>query len=395
MTQKLPLNPRAASIDLSEAALMRAAQQQTGLSDWGDDNFREGMQILLQTCRQEAGLSLIGQKWLQTECLRWLANRLRIQATLTQHPEILAIPVRSPLFIIGLPRSGTTFLHRLLAETPGARVPLFWELLQPAPSSQTATGETDPRIAQAAAYIHELEAFLPTVASMHLMQPTIPEECYLLFQNAFTCFDTAFFYHIPSYQNWIGQIDQRPAYLYYKQQLQILSWSRPGAPWILKNPGHLLGVEAILATFPDARIVHLHRHPYQSIASLCSVQSNVMNLWRDTPLAPEQVGEIVINRWSLPLQRVMQIRATANPAQFYDLQYSDLLADPIGTVQQLYAHYHQEIHLDTVGQMQHWLDNNRQHKHGKHEYTLATFGLDTKKIDEKFADYIEYFRVKL
>jgi len=386
--------PGTETVALSEAALMAAAQQQSGLSDWGDGDFREGFRILLRACRQEAGLSAVGQQWLRENCLRWLINRLQIQETLRQYPEILQTPIRRPLFVFGLPRSGTTLLHRLLTERPGARVPLFWELRQPAPPPEAATRTHDPRIALAAAYIRGIEALFPAIASMHFMQPDTPEECYLLFQNSFAAFDNTFFFHIPTYHEWICQYDLLPSHRYYKQQLQILSWRSPGEPWILKNPGHLLGVDAILSTFPDARIVHIHRHPRQVMGSLCSLQGNVLNLWREHPLTDKEVGEIVLNRWQLPLQRLMNVRATADSRRFFDVQYSDFVADPLSVMHQIHDYFDEPPAPETWQRMQQWVADNPQHKHGEHSYTLETFGLTPNQVDRKFADYIEYFKVK-
>lgn len=391
---KLTLTTKPSTPNLSANALMEKAEKQTGLSDWGDDDFKTGLNMLLQACKQEANLSIRGQQWLEGECLRWLSNRLRIQQTLVQYPEISKVAINNPLFVIGLPRSGTTFLHRLLSQTPGARIPLHWELWQPAPPPQPETYHQDPRITEVKTHISNLETWFPSVFKAHYFNPTAPEECYLLFQNTFCCFGNTFFFHIPSYQNWLYQFNLLPAYQYYKLQLQILSWRCSGAPWILKHQDHLLSLDTLLAVFPNARIVHIHRHPRQVIASLCNLQSNVMNIWRDTPLSPEQAGEIILNRWFYPLQQAIQMRTTLNSAQFFDVQYRDLLTDPIGTIQQIYTYFGVKVEPTTFERMQHWLDNNPQHKHGKHNYNLDTFGLKPAQIDEKYADYIERFRIK-
>jgi len=382
-------------VDLSIQRLIEVAEEQTGLTNWGDDtSFHIGLNKLLQSCQQEAGLSLLGQQWLQQECLRWLSNRLRIQHALKQHPEISEVPIRNPLFVIGLPRSGTTFLHRLLSQKVGARIPLHWELWQPAPPPQRETYQHDPRIDQIKAFIQQLQRWFPSVFKAHYFDPTAPEECYLLFQNTFCCFGNTFFFNIPSYQNWLYQADMLPVYQYYKLQLQILSWRCPGEPWILKHQDHLLSLDVLLTIFPDARIVHIHRHPRQAIASLCSLQSNVMNMWRDVPLSKKQANKIILHRWLVPLQRMMQFRATLDSTRIFDVQYKNLLTNPINTIKQIYDYFGADPDSNTIDRMEQWLTENQQHKHGKHDYTLTDIGIEPEEIDTLYADYIEQFKIK-
>ncbi|MEL6723321.1 MAG: sulfotransferase, partial [Pseudomonadota bacterium] len=273
---------------------MATAERQTGLSDWGETNFLEALRVLLDACQKEAGLSLTGQHWLQQECIHSLANRLRIQDTLKNDPAILEVPVRRPLFIATLPRSGSTFLHRLLAQDTQARVLLHWELQQPAPPPRIATYTTDPRITQAVAAAYKEQSLFSGSKAMHTVKATIPEECCYLLKNSCTSFDTTFWYHIPTYYQWLCEHDLTDTYQYYKKQLQILSYHYPGEPFFLKEPSHLLGLDAILNVFPDACFVQVHRSPYQQVASLCSLQGNTQNALRHTPIQPHDIGQIVL-----------------------------------------------------------------------------------------------------
>jgi hypothetical protein len=395
MTNKTTSNSNPEPVDLSEEGLMATAQRQTGLSDWGDLDFIAGMRVLLAACKQEADLSLLGQQWLQRECIKWLSNRLRIQETLNSHPACFSHPIRRPLFMATLPRTGSTFLHRLLAQDGGARIPLYWELQQPAPPPQADTYMSDPRIAQAKEEARREQMLFPESSIMHFFNATSPEECGYLLRNSFASFDTTFWYHVPSYHKWLCESDLTNTYRYYKKQLQILSWGCPGEPWVLKNPSHLLDLDALLTVFPDACVVQLHRSPYQQIASLCSTQGRFQNSLRNTPMAPNYIGQLVLNRWSLPLKKAMEVRSRANKAPFYDIHYQDLLADPIATVSQLYDYFDYDLNSETLVQMQQWLNDNPQHKHGKHSYTLEAFGLSPALIDEQFNDYIKQYNVRL
>lgn len=379
-------------VDLTESGLLQRAEEETGLRNFGDDDFHTGLRMLLESAQREAGLSLIGKQALQQDCLRWLTNRLKIEDALAKNPEILNTPVSRPLFIVCLPRTGSTFLHRLLSQDEQARAPLFWELWRPAPPPRKETRLSDPRIAQLEEeHVRSIKALFPDVLSMHTVEASAPEECYFLLQNSFASYSTSFYYDIPSYQEWVRTLDLVPSYRYYKKQLQLLSWRCFGQPWILKNPEHLLSLDAILKVFPDAAIVQVHRDPKVALASLCSLQHSVLNLWRQAPLPAESIGERMLQKWQFPVEHSMRVRAQASASQFFDLDYDELLADPIGSVRRIYGHFGYELTAGSVSCMQAWLSENQQHKHGKHDYTLESFGLTPERVDEAFADYVRAF----
>jgi len=377
---------------MTDTGLMARAQQQAGLSDWGDDDFREGIQVLLNACANEANLTPEGQEWLQQEVVYWLTNRLQIQETFKAQPQIAEVPIHRPLFIVGLPRTGSTFLHRLLAEDVNGRVPLLWELSRPAPPPRPETRTTDPRIAQVAEKLRRgLHRLIPDLGTKHFIDVEAPEECNSLFQNCFTAYITGALYHAPTYQAWIRQQDLTASYQYYKKQMQLLCYHYPGRTWISKNPDHLLGIDAILNVFPDASIVYLHRDLSDVFGSICSIQHSLINIWRETPFAAEEMGEIVLNMMAPTVEHALLARKQTNPAHFYDLQYTDLTADPIGIVQQIYAHFGYPLRAASLEQMQGWLEHNKQHKHGKHDYQLEDFGLTADIVYERLADYVHEF----
>ena len=379
-------------IDLSEKALMTMAQQQTGLSNWGNLKFLEGMRILLKACQDEAELSHKGQQWLQNECVQLLSNRLQIEETLKQHPEILDIPIQNPLFISTLPRTGSTFLHRLLAQDLQARTLPYWELRQPALIPTITNNSIDPRIALAEKAANEEIALFPNQKSMHFIDANSPEECYYLLQNDFASFDTTFWYNIPTYHQWLCQVDLTESYRYYKKQLQILLWRKDGQPLILKNPGHLLGIKAIKTVFPDANIIQLHRSPRQLIASLCNLQMNYQNSLRKRPLTAKEVGSLVINRWLVPLEKSMSWYKKANKPQVYNINYKDILINPLDSISSIYQHFNYSLSPKTRVNMNKWLKNNLHNKHGKHYYNLETFGLTEAKVDEIFGHYCQQYQ---
>lgn len=386
-------------LNLSASALMAQAQTQSGLSDWGADweenNFAEGMQVLLESCANEANLSPQGQQWLEHDMLHWLSNRLQVQATLKQSPKILAVPVTRPLFILGLPRTGSTFLHRLLAQDVNGRVPLLWEVSRPVPPPRPETRTTDPRIAQVADEIERtIHRLIPGMAAKHLIDVESPEECNSLFQSCFSCYATGIFYHIPSYQAWLRQQDLSAAYQYYRAQVQLLCYHYPGQTWISKNPDHMLGIAAILKVFPDAAIIYLHRDLSEVFGSVCSVQHSLLNMWRQTPFAPKELGNIALNMMAPTVDRALSERRQADPAHFYDLHYPELIADPLGVVQRIYDHFGYSLSTTSATQMQSWIEQNRQHKHGEHHYQLEDFGLTRDRVHARLAEYLQEFPEK-
>lgn len=283
-------------------------------------------------------------------------------------------------------------LHRLLSQDEQARAPLFWGLvahprhrvhrpgcpIRESPSWKRSTFDLIQRL-------------FPDVLSMHAIEASAPEECFFLLQNSFVSYSTSFFYDIPSYQEWVRTLDLVPSYRYYKRQLQLLSWQCFGEPWILKNPEHLLSLEAIYRYFRMPRLcrciaIRKSRSPRSG-----SLQHSVLNLWRESPLPPESIGERILHKWQFPVTRSMQVRAQANERQFYDLDYSDLVTDSIGLpIRRLYGYFGYEL---TTGWFPHqsWLTNNPQHKHGKHDYTLETYGVTPDQVDDAFADYVKAF----
>ncbi|MCX6048536.1 MAG: sulfotransferase [Chloroflexi bacterium] len=392
MSDSMAITGVGETVNLSEADLMAQAQQQSGLSDWGEDNFRAGLQILLAACANEANLSTQGQQWLQHDMLHWLTNRLQIQATFKASPEILDVPIERPLFILGLPRTGSTLLHRLLAQDENGRVPVLWELSRPAPPPRPETRATDPRIAQVADEIERtIQRLIPDMATKHSIDVQAPEECNSLFQDSFACYATGVFYHVPTYLAWLRQQDLTAAYQYYKTQVQILTYHYPGRTWISKNPDHMLGIDAILKVFPDAAIVYLHRDLSEVFGSVCSVQHSLLNMWRKTPFAAKDIGNITLNMLAPTVDRALLERKQANPAHFYDLHYTELTADPVGAVERIYDYFGYALSPASSAQMQSWLAQNKQNKHGEHHYKLEDFGLTLGAVQERLADYLKEF----
>ena len=257
-------------VALNAEGLLEKAEAQTGLSDFGDDSYREPYNILLQSLQDEALLNTQGVILMQRTILRLLANRLRTEEAFTSYPEMADTPIERPLYILGFPRTGTTLLHNLLACDPASRWLRLWEGLYPAPTPESL--DDDPRVAKSKEFVTGFEKIAPLLASAHKLNATGPEECLWLIEHTFADFIFELRANIPSYSRWLSQHEADPVwYLYYRRQLQMLSWKCRGSHWVCKAPRHLSGLSGLLSVFPDARIVQTHRSAESVLPSICSL----------------------------------------------------------------------------------------------------------------------------
>lgn len=371
---------------------MAAASRKTGLSDWGDESFRIPFQILLESYRKDARLNFVGWLLLHRDLIKYLSNRLLIREELKRHPEILQKPVHRPLFIVSLPRTGTTLLQELLAHDPSNRSLLFWEAHRPSPSPDPHTRETDPRIKEAEKDLRYMHAMAPGYASMHLSLARGPHECIPLLSNSFASSSFYAFANLPRYAEWLREQDMLPTYLYYRQQLQILQWRCPGDRWLLKSPVHLYSLDELLAVFPDACIVQTHRDPLSIVPSGCSILSTIQGI-RSDHVDPVHLSREWLRDMEFTMERVTKARDSADSARFFDVYYKDIVQDPIETVRHIYEHFRYDFTDRFEQGMCKWLAANPQHKHGVHRYSLEQFGLNKDIVNRYFAKYCERFHI--
>lgn len=369
-------------VQLSEDALIAAAQKKAQLFDWGGDSFRIGLKVLLASINEEANLSLTGRLLLRRYITDLLVNRLQIQATLKQYPEILAVPISRPLIITGLPRTGTTFLHRLLAQDSQFRYLRLWELLQPCPPPDLANADTDDRIKKTQAFAQKYEKVAPPFATAHLIGAQLPEEGNHLLEHAFTNFLFSLRAHAPTYEAWLRDQDMRSPYQYYRQQLQLLSWRSPGR-WLLKAPFHLRNLEALVSVFPDACIVQTHRDPCTVVPSICSLVAIFRNIFTEAPDL-DVVGQDALGIVAHAHASGRQFRVRNPAIKICDVNYADLVGDPLSVVNGIYSFWGEQLHPEAADKMQRWLIENPQHKHGVHRYSLEQFGLSEVDVQERF-----------
>lgn len=359
-------------VPLDAESLLASARRLTGLTDFGDDYWREPFQVLTEALQQESQLTLMGRLVTRNDLLLWLRNRLEIEALCQAHPEIEQTPVTAPVFIAGLPRSGTSILYELLAQDPRFRVPASWEALFPCPLPDRAPGDPDPRHEQAHQLVTQWGRLAPEYQTMHEMGADIPCECGMLIAHTFVSDHIAALIQSPSYHALLAQADMEPVYRYHKRVLQVLQWRRPGQHWLLKAPAHLSHLETLFKVYPDARVIHTHRDPIKSMASATSLLGTLYWTRSDQHFEASVFEDLMLGEATAArLNRVIQQRedGVLPTAQVTDSRYQDLIDDPEGAVARLYQWLGLSFGAVESERVHDYLEHKPKGKHGKHHYT--------------------------
>ncbi len=380
---------------LAEAELLAAAAREARLDDFGSDTFRAGLHELLRCLEGEAQLTLLGRGMARGAIVGALATRLRLVDWRKRHPEVAQQEIRRPLFVLGMPRTGTTLLHGLLAQDPAARAPLTWEAATPCPAPESASYESDPRIAAARARERDIEKIAPGFSAIHPSGAQLPQECVSLTASEFVSMQWEATFAVPSYQRWCEAHDQAAVYRWHRAFLQHLQSRHRRERWVLKTPAHLLALDALFAEYPDAQIVQTHRTPSQVVTSLASLECTLRGASSDA-LDPRDQGREAADLIERMLRAGMASRA-AHPereARFVDLAYPDLVADPIGSVKRIYARFELAFSDELETRLHRFLADNASDKHGVHKYAPAVFGLDVAELERRYAFYTERHDVR-
>jgi Sulfotransferase family len=364
--------------------LIEKAKRRSGLEDFGEPDFFEPLSQLLESCYREAQLNVIGKLALKNDVVRILCNRLFLARDRRQYPEIAKQEIREPVFIVGLPRSGTTLLHTLLAADPAHRVPLTWEIMSPSPPD---TKDRQQRIRDANRDLAMLRWLAPTFESVHATGAELPQECVSLMSPTFLSdqFDTM--YNIPSYRAWFFRQDLRPAYEFHCRFLQHLQFRRSAERWILKAPAHMFAAPALLSIYPDAKFVQLHRDPIDAVASVSSLVTILRSVFSDA-VDPIQIGQDAMVYWSEALKTFMRVRDQLSANRICDLQYDVVRRDPIAATKRVYEHFGWRLKRETEEKMGATLAEQASRTNGVHRYNAAYFQLDELN---GFTEYCERF----
>ena len=383
-------------LPLEEEPLLRAARAETGLDDFGGEQFREGLRRLLESLNAEAQLNVLGRFGARTTLLSNLGNRLRLRDHRKKHPEVADQAIRKPLFILGLPRTGTTVLFNLLALDPTTRAPLAWEVENPCPPPRAETYRSDPRIAKMEKQFANLSRMAPNLDAIHEFGAELPQECVAI--TGHECMSVQFhiIFNVARYQEWLDRQSAVPALQFHRRFLQHLQSEYAGERWVLKTPGHLAVIDDLLEVYPDACIIHTHRDPVDVMPSLASLSYTLRGISTDV-LDPHFVGRQQADLWASHLQRALRARHRTQDraAQFLDVRFDDVVEDPIAVVERIHARFEIPLHDETRRRMQAYVAANPRGKHGEHRYSHEDFGLDRAALAPRFSEYCERFGLTL
>ena len=378
------------------AGLLEAARAATGLSDFGDDDFREGLEVLAHCIEEEADLHGVGRAAQHARLVGSLETRLVAQDYLNRYPEIAEEKIREPLVVAGLARTGTTRLHRLLACDPDVYAVLWWEARWPSPLPGNENWQADDaRVPAAQQEVQWILDHQPVLASIHPWDAEGPDEEIMLCEHAFKSWVPESFMNVPGYIAWLARQDLRPTYRYLKQMLQFLQWQkkrsgRSAQRWVLKAPFHLGFGDVLFETFPDARVIQTHRDPRETLPSITSMAYALWGLNRDD-VDPHLVGEQGLARWSGALHSFMAFRKTMPPDKFFDCDFRAVGQDPLGEIRRIYEWIGLPLEPATEAAMEQWLIDNARGERPAHDYSLEKFGFSEAEIDREFSTYREQF----
>ena len=377
-------------------AVVADARAVDGLSDFGDDNYRQPLEKLLWSLEHEAKLNDIGQAVLRQRVVDILSTRLRVQAYLKRYPDILEQQIVEPLVIVGLPRTGTTMLHRTIAADHRMYAPLWYEVRFPCPALDwdfTAAG--DRRITEAKAEVKAMVDANPELLAIHPMDAMGPDEDIMLLEQSFYSFNMQAFANIPGFDSWIEAQDHTPGYQYFRLLLQFLQWQKkrsgqPGERWVLKAPHHLHYMDLVFKVFPDAKVVQSHRDPVETIPSLASLIAGVWVIYSDQA-DPVEVGRQWARKFARGMAHSMAVREQLGEARFLDLWFRDTVSQPLEEIRKIYDFLGMELTPEATAEMSRWQDFNRRELRPPHQYTLDQFGFSEEGLQQQFRVYRERF----
>lgn len=366
--------------------IVTAAKEACGLPDPDVDSWQEGLQILVRDHARANMLSERGEQILTRRYTNALVNRMKVDEYIRRHPEVLDVPIKQPVIILGLVRTGTTLTSYLFDQDPANRSLLRWEANNVVPPADAGQLFSDPRCLAEKALDEQMIKGNPEGVKTHFEPADGPTECVHLLAQDFRSMMFMAMTPTPIYADWILDCDMTSAYQHRKRVLQVLQVTNPGQ-WVLKMPSDAVFIQNVFQTFPDAKVIWTHRDPYQAFASSFSMRANSQKIFNN-----KIDYEYMRCKW--PLQLSLHVRrplvvAHQRPNDFYHLYYNDLMADPLVQMHKMYAWLGRELSYEAEQHMRQWLIENPQNKFGKHEYALEQWGFSKQDIEPYFADYLK------
>lgn len=366
--------------------LHASATKACGLDDFGtdDDNYREALGVLLDSYAREAGFTELGSKMSRFFLRNALVARLLSEASWKRYPQHADVKIERPIFVTGLPRTGTTALHRLLATDPRHQGLELWLAEFPQPRPPRETWSDNPVFQQLDAQFSKAHEENPDYTGLHFMTADEVEECWQLLRQSLHSVSYETLAHVPTYAHWLAKQDWTKPYQRHRRNLQLIGLDDADKRWVLKNPSHLFALDALFKTYPGALVIQCHRPAETIMASMCSLAQHTTEGWSDT-FVGETIGQDSLETWSRGLELFNAERAKHDSSQFYDMDYFDFIADPVREAEAIYRHFGIEVTDDARVAME---ESHAESKQGprapKHTYSLADYGLTAEQVRERF-----------
>ncbi len=376
---------------ISFSQLLEASKENTNLSNFGNDVFIEGCESLIDSINSEANLNEIGLSAQKNRILGLLINRLRIESDIDSQPQIIDELINNPIVIVGLPRTGSTMTHRMLASDPNHTAMLWWEGRYPAMLPDEVRGNPEKRMKMGKAEVDAVVEASPDALKIHPWDFNGADEEILLLEHNFMSTVPESFMRVPSYSKWVESQDHEISYLDLKRLLQYLQWQNPGREkkrWILKSPHHLGFIDKLLKVFPDAMVIQTHRDPFKTVPSFCSMCANLYE-----PLTNNFDTTFIGKHWSKKLSKALNHCLEVSkkfPKNFLDLKFDNMIKDPIKEMKEIYKFINESFGEKTELAMQAWQEENK-HEMGAHKYNLSDYNLSEDFIYEEFNKYLETY----
>jgi hypothetical protein len=373
----------------STEALVDKATSLTGLSDFGEDDYGDGLAQLHASFTADADLTEAGERAARGMLRGALIARLLSEAGFAAYPEYAELPVERPIFVTGLPRTGTTFLHRLLVADPAHQGLQMWLAEAPQPRPPRASWPDNPAYQFIAAGVARHQAAHPTFGAVHEVAADQVEECWQLLRQSFRSVSYECLYHLPSYSSWLSGQDWVPPYARHRRNLQLLGLREGRKRWVLKNPSHLFALDALMTIYPDALVIVTHRPPVTAIASMCSLAAQASAGW-SRAFGGGVIGRDQLDTWARGLSLFNAARSRYPAEQFYDVAYEDLVAAPLDVVGKVYSAFGLTLSQEAAEAMRTLVPAGAGsgaggRGNGGHRYTLADFGLTEAEVNERLS----------
>jgi hypothetical protein len=374
------------------------AAKRTGLNEIDSDSWRDGLTVMFDDLNNLPAFTPSGRERVLDDATNALGRRMQVHGYIQAHPEVLDAPVERPLFVLGMPRTGTTVISYLLDQDPARRSLLHWQCVDPIPPASTDTLRTDPRCL---ALLEEQRRILEFVKQAKMPLPHWedadgPTEDMFIHNQDFKGLSWDSFLPTDRYARWLfDEADMTSTYEYQKRYLQVLQSTAPGT-WSLKMPSHSVHIDALLKVFPDARLIWAHRDPYKATGSLCNLWRLPQSLVMNTELLDQtEMGRAAAWQMQYHVERPLRARDRIGDDRFFHMYYHEMMRDPMAVMRRIYDWADEPLSTETEVRMRNWLADHPQDLFALNTYSLDQYGLSVEQLEPVFAEYLNTFDIEL